>query len=532
MGVVVLVVALAVVAFLKLSHLSANEDRQADSSCVEGVSVLNVAVDPDIAAPVQQLADSYNATKPVVRDHCAKVMVTAQQSPAVAAGLTGATWDEARLGPRPALWIPESSRWVQRIRVPGLVQGDPTPLASSQIVLAVSPALQRALGAAKASWSDLPKLQQGSLDTIGLSGWGGLGLAMPSTDATLAVAQSVAESVSGTSPLSDDAAKSASVRAAISALAGSAPGAPDPLTALATQADPASGGVHAVAATAKQVAATNGKLVGYLPPGGTRVADYPATLLTGNWVDETQNQVAGLFTQFMIASAQQKVFTAAGFAPPTPLPALPSKVAFDTVTQLVEHPVQGVFSTVLLDTVGMSTYDGSDTRLDNLVTALRAQLDTMPSTSGLGVAVVTKDESSPEKVAASASVLSDTQRAKLATALRSARALGYRSDSCYPALETAFQSALNSYTPNLVNTVLLITSGPNDDSDVSGTQLLTNIGAVADKTRPVRIDVLVVSDTDSDTMHSLATSTGGTYKRIPSSDSSDLATTLTALLSP
>jgi hypothetical protein len=525
-------VALAVVAFLKLNHVTANEDRQADASCVEGVSVLNVAVDPDIAGPVQQLADSYNATKPVVRDHCVKVMVTARQSPGVAAGLTGPSWNEATLGPRPALWIPESSRWVQRVRVPGLVRGDLTSLASSPIVLAAPPALQRALAGAKVSWADLPKLQQGSLDTIGLSGWGGLGLAMPATDATLAVVQSVGEAVSGTSPLSDDAAKSGSVRAAVSALAAAAPSAPDPLTALATRADPTTTSLHTVAATARQVGQTRGKLVGYQPAGGTRVADYPAALLSGSWVDETQNQVAGLFTQFMTAAAQQKVFVAAGFAHPTPLPALASKAAFDTLTQLVEHPIQGVFATVLLDTAGMGVVEGSDTRLDNVVTALRAQLDTMPATSGLGVALVTRDDANPDKTVAGTSVLSDTQREKLAGVLRSVRVLGSGSNSVYPALETAFQSALNSYTPNLVNTVLLITSGPNDDSNVSGSQLLTNIGAVAEQTRPVRIDVLVVSDTDDATMRTLAKSTGGTYLRVPGADATALGAGLGAMLAP
>jgi hypothetical protein len=499
---------------------------------VEGVSTLNVTVDPDIAAPVRQLAQSFNATKPVARDHCAKVIVTVQPSDAVATGLTSPNWNEATLGPRPAVWIPESSRSVRRILVPGLVQGDPTSLATSPIVLAVAPALQSALVGAKVGWADLPRLQQGSLDTIGLSGWGGLGLALPSGDATVAVAEAVAEGVAGAVPLPEASLRSGAVPAALNALVGAAPAAAAPLTALAAQPGPGGTGLHAVATTARQVAATGGTLVGFQPAGPARLANYPATQLQGSWVDETQNQIAGRFIQYLTADAQQRTFAHAGFGPPAHLAEMPSKAAFDQLTQLLAHPILGVFTTVLLDTAGMGVADGADTRLNNVATALRSQLDTMPATSGLGLELVTKDEASPAKVVAGTSVLSDAQRTKLATALRTVRVVAAKSDAAYPALVTAYQSALNGYTAKLVNTVLLITAGPSDNSTMSADQLLTHVAAVADKSRPVRLDVLVISDTDDATMAGLAKTTGGTYTRVGNADTADLGATLGGMLAP
>lgn len=549
----------AVFGWLKLSNHAASNDRQAASACVEGTSVLNVTADPDIAAVVRRIADRYNATGPNVKDHCAKVVVTDRPSQPIAAALTATAWDDAALGPRPALWIPQSARWIQQIRVPGLIEGEPHPIAASPIVLAVSEPLRTALTDAKVGWAALPKLQQGSLAEVGLGSWGSLGLALPPGDAALAATAAVAAAVAGEDPVSDDAAKSAPVVAAVGGLAAAAPAVPttppvaeqqtpppvadrpsappgaSPLTVLAAQTDPAAAGMHAVAATEQQVRAVGGRAVAFRPLGTAPIADYPAAILSGSWIDETQNQIAGLFSTYLSTADQRNLFVDAGFQPAGPVPPLPSKTALDQLTATMTHPVLGVYSTVLLDvTSSMSEQEDNGTRLTNVVAALRSELDTVPADSGVGLWLVGKnlDGVKPYRIARATGLLDEAERAEFTAALRTVQPTVMRSDNSYPALEVAYQAAVTGYTANLANSVLLITSGPNDDSDVTGEQLLTTIASSADKAKPVRVDVVVLSDSDSATMQTLARNTGGSYTRVSGTASPNFGVALGKALAP
>ncbi|WP_280201659.1 substrate-binding domain-containing protein [Nocardia cyriacigeorgica] len=185
--VAVLLLVGAVFGWFQLRDRSSSDSSAAAAECVEGDTVLNVTVDPSIEAPVRTIADRYNATEPIVGDHCVTVAVQGRPASAVVATFTAnAPWDPA-LGPQPALWIPESMRQIESVRVPGLIQGTPAPVAVTPIALAVPGELGAALQRAGIAWADLPRLQRSSLDELQLP-WGGLAMAMPPGDATLAAA--------------------------------------------------------------------------------------------------------------------------------------------------------------------------------------------------------------------------------------------------------------------------------------------------------------------------------------------------------
>ncbi|AYF78824.1 VWA domain-containing protein [Nocardia yunnanensis] len=515
----VIVLALAVVGWAWLSDRSKERDSQAAASCVEGTATLNVTVDPDILTPVKAAADRFDATKPHVRDHCAQVAVTAQPSAAIVAAFTSnKPWD-AGLGPQPALWIPESSRSVEQMRVPGLIAGTPAPIAVSPISLAVPDPLRAALETAKTHWSDLPKLQQGSLGDIGLAPWGTLRLAMPAGDAALAVATAVGSGVSGTDPLDDKAVATGQVISAISLLAADAPAAKDvtgALDALAAATDP-NAPVHAVAATEQQIRARNG-LTAFRPDGAGPVADYPAAQLTGAWVDQTQNLIAGLFADFLRAPEQSKLFTDNGFgAAPPATSAVPAKTVLDKVNQIVAHPVLGVQATVLLDvSSSMSAAEGYGTRLANAVAALQSTMGVMPPDFGLGVWEYAKnlDGNNPYKVVTPAAPLSDAQRNAVAQGLTTVTVSPSKPDRTYPTLEAAYKNVLANYAAARTNSILLITDGPEDDSTVTGDQLLADIAAVTDPAHPVRVDIIVVNGPGTQTLQTLSQRTGGTYTKV------------------
>lgn len=518
--VAVLLLVAAVFAFFQLSDRAANRDKSAAAECQEGPSTLFVTVDPDIADPVRAAAQRYNAANPKVRDHCATVVVTAQPSAAIVAGFTAGTpWNSA-LGPQPGLWIADSMRSIESMRVPGLIEGTPTPVAMSPIVVAVPEDLRTALEQAKITWADLPRLQQGSLDELGLSGWGGLRMALPAGDSTLAAAAAVGSAVSGTDPLTDEVAQSGQVVAAISGLAAKAPQAADTTAALAAIGTTSSP-IHAVVATEQQLKALGG-MSAFRPAGTTPVADHPAALMSGAWVDKTQNLIASLFADYLRAPQQSADFTAAGFAaaPAGAAPA-PSRTALDKVRTTLANPVLGVQATALVDvSSSMGNSDGSATRLSNALGALRSTMNVMPPNFGLGVWTYGKnlDGTTPYKIQTPTAPLSNQQRTGLDTALQTVQPTESRTDQTYPSLIAAYRSAVRGYTAGLTNSVLLITDGPNDDSTITGPKLLTELISAADPAHPVRIDVIVIGGNGTDTLQTAAQRTGGMYTQLPTSD--------------
>ncbi|MBF6180315.1 VWA domain-containing protein [Nocardia otitidiscaviarum] len=522
--VAVVVLAVAVVGWSWLAERAKDRDAAAAAACAEGTTTLHVTVDPDIAEPVRAAAQRYNATNPRVRDHCAQVEVTARASAAVVAAFTAdAPWNP-ELGPQPALWIPDSSRSVALMRVPGLVEGTPAPVAVSPIALAVPDQLRRALEAAQTTWADLPGLQQGSLAEVGLGGWGGLRLAMPPGDDSLAAALAVGSGVSGSDPLTAEAASSGQVTSAISRLAAGAPEATDLGRALLDAAgadDLPAATVHAVTATEQRIKANRG-LTAFRPLGATPVADYPAALLTGDWVDQTQNLVAGLFADYLRAPEQAKLFTDNGFgAAPPAGPPVPEQAVLLRVQEVLANPVLGVSATTLVDvSSSMATTEGAATRLANTLAALQSVMNVMPPDFGLGVWTFGKnlDGNQPYRVVSRTAPLTDAHRAELVRELSDVSATSTQPDRAYPTLEAAYRDAVANYAPGRTNSILLVTDGPDDDSPVTGDQLLATIAALADPARPVRIDVIAIGGQGPQTLRTLTEQTNGTFTQVPTTD--------------
>ncbi|MGW0323825.1 VWA domain-containing protein [Nocardia sp. NPDC003183] len=517
----IVLVIVAVFAWVQLSDRAATTDVAAAAECVEGASQLDVTVDPAISGPVRAAADRFNATKPRVRDHCAQVKVSARPSSALVAGLADTTkWDPG-LGPQPGLWIADSSRSIELVRVPGLIEGTPASIATSPIVLAVPDALRQALEQHQISWADLPRLQQGSLDEVGLSGWGGLSMALPAGDATTAAAASIGAAISGTEPLTEQAAKSGQVVAAISGLAAGAQAPADLMTSMSEiSANPLDDDVHAVAATQQQLG-TDG-LTAFRPVGSAPLADYPAALMSGPWVDKTQNLIASRFIDFLRAPEQAGALATEGFGPAIgSAPANPPRAALEKVQSTLANPVLGVNATVLLDvSSSMGTAEGSTTRLSNAIAAVASTLQVMPPDFGLGLWTFGKnlDGTTPYKVQAATALLTDSQRNAVGSAVTAVKPSQLAADQAYPSLLAAYRAAVAGYSPGRTNSILLITDGPDDDSTLTGTALVDEITAATKSGKPIRIDIVVVGGQGTQTLQTLADQTGGTYTRMPTSN--------------
>lgn len=520
-----------------------DQGQQAAGTCVEGAQTVDVTADPSIAPQIEELGKRYTQTSPVVRDHCISVAVHGASSAATGAALAAgaqAPWDDASLGPRPTLWIPTSTYNVAPLVGKSVINGDPRSLATSPVVLAVSPTTATELTDHSAGWTSLPA------DLV-------LALPAGSTETAMA-AQAVAADTAGvgSGPVTTEHAKSARVTAALTARALQFQSLPSPpattADALAALAAGAADSAAAVPATEQAIAqSADEAMTAYSPAGSTPVADYPAVIVAGSGIDETASRAAAQFADFMRDPIQSQLFVGAGFrVDGQDLPELgalpPAKIsstlvpasaeAAAVVDGIVANPVSPRSTTVLMDaSASMGTEDGGSTRLAAVAAALNTQLSRSPDSSDIGLHQFGPDGSAPERTLVAGGALSEQNRREtVPAALNALRASG--KSTKYPALAAAYKAAVDGFDAGRTNSVLLITSGTADESTTTRTELLSAIAAAGNPARPVRVDVIVIGPSpDESTLQDVSDRTGGSLVRVDSASAPALATAVTKMLS-
>lgn len=329
---VIAVVVLAVIAgaMVWLSGRSEQEGRDAAASCVRGDLAVQVAAAPALVGPLRRIAESFNTSGQVSADYCAKIEVAGIDSPVALQALTG-TWDR-KLGPVPSLWIPESTVWTARLAAakPAELSGQPTPIASSPVVLAVRGSARQSFDEVR--WLDLPARQEQ------------LSIALPTgadADGTYLAAQSVAAAVSRTAgaALSEDAAKSPVVAGSLSRWAKDAPKSTTTGAALEALTKPGDD-VRAVPVTEQQLAAFargrgDAAPVAVYPSGPTASATFPAAVLDRTETSDAHDRAAADFISYLTEKDHAKPLAEAGFrVPGQPTPTKTPSVAFGTVEPL------------------------------------------------------------------------------------------------------------------------------------------------------------------------------------------------------
>lgn len=351
---IVLVAALVVV-WAQLGDRIDRQGDQAAGNCVEGKTTVPVIADPDVAGALSTIAEKYAETGPVVRDHCVTIAVRPGDAKITLDGIASGTWDTQSMGPYPAAWIPQSSIWADDLTTarPAAVDGRPTSLVSSPVVLATAPPLAKAFDG-ELDWQQLPTLQRrnGSLSTVGLDDWGSLRLAMPTgaqSDATALSAQAVAMGVTRTNgTLTEQDASSPRVASSIDAMQSGAPQSPDgtPVGAarsIAEAGNAAASPIHAVAITEQALyqltrTDTTARLTEVVPGGPTPIADYPIIRMAGSQVSPEQTDAIAEFFEFVTDPAQLATLTALGFRADAPMPKPTATVTFPVTDDPMPTP--------------------------------------------------------------------------------------------------------------------------------------------------------------------------------------------------
>jgi len=556
-GVVVLVAGVILWRFFG-DALSDRSDVAAQR-CLGGDAKVAVVADPAIAGTVSAAADTFNASAGPVGDNCVRVSVTAAESDAVVDGLLNA-WPDG-IGDKPALWIPGSSVASARLQAaagPKIVSSARS-LASSPVLLAMRPELKSSLE--QQSWGTLPGLQndQTSLDGLDLPGWGSLRLALPmagNSDAAYLAAEAVA---SASVPQGDPATAGVG---SVSALLNDQPKLDTDtldaaMDALLDSSDPAAAPVHAVVTTEQQLFGralalpdAKANLAGWLPPGPAAVADFPAVLLSGDWIAQEQASAASEFERFLhkpeqLAELSKSGFRTDGDTPPgndvtgfAPLAgtlSIGDDAARAAVADALREPTAPPQTASPQPGSGQATSIMLDRSLNlpPVVSALNSRIAALPPTSAVGLTTFNGLQGTTEvNMGALGDPVEGQTRSQVLTGTLSRLGSGGSGAVSFTTLRNVFADAQTNFRPGQQNSVLVVTSGPHTDQSLGPDGLQELIRTRADPARPVAVNVINIGDDpDRATWESVAKISGGTYQNVPSSDSPELVTALNSLLS-
>ncbi|MCV7289902.1 substrate-binding domain-containing protein [Mycolicibacterium wolinskyi] len=534
--------------------LSDRSDAAA-ARCVAGELGVAVIADPTISSHVETLANKYNESASPVGDRCVKVRVQSAESDRVVSGFAN-TWP-SELGDRPALWIPSSSIAAARLEATAGAEtvSDSRSLVTSPVLLAVSPQLKDALG--RQNWAKLPELQSNpaAMNGLRLPGWGTLKLALPNRnngDAAYLAAEAVAtESAPPGSPPTAG-------MSGVNTLLGGQPKLDDgelgtAFDAMLNASDPAAAPVHAVATTEQQLfthAATLGdakdSLAGWVPDGPTAVADYPAVLLAGDWLEQEQVTAASEFARYLrkpeqLGELAKAGFRAEGTTPPSsdvtdfgPL-AAPLSVSDNsmrvTLANATAAPAESPAVTIMLDQ-SMPTEEGGKSRLANVVAALNSRLKALPATSEVGLWTFDGTEGRSEvSLGPLAEPVSGRARSQVLSSTLDDQSASSGGAVSFTTLRLVYNEAMANYKDGRANSILVITTGPHTDQSLDGAGLQEFVRGAFEQARPVAVNVIDFGgDSDRATWEAVAQISGGSYQNVASSASPELTTAITTLL--
>jgi Ca-activated chloride channel family protein len=320
----------------------------AESACDGPSTELVLAVSPEKTAILTEIAQEYAQADGESDAGCVDVTVTEKASGAAQVALARG-WSESADGPRPDVWSPSSSSW------PGLLsdalrkqdkatmvpEGELPSLVRTPLVIAMPQPMAEALG-----W---PQEQPGWSDLLALTkdprGWGALGhpeygpFRLGKTNPELSTSglhALVGANFAATGLSSDLTAKNVGdpeVRAYVAGIEQAAVHyGPTTLTFLANQAKADRDGrglayVSAIAVEEKSLldynrgdpsVGGNGSrpkipLAGIYPKEGTVFSDNPYVTLTADWVDANKQAAAADFLAYATSAESQRRFTDIGF---------------------------------------------------------------------------------------------------------------------------------------------------------------------------------------------------------------------------
>jgi Ca-activated chloride channel homolog len=506
-------------------------------------------VAPSGSYPVlDRLARSWTAGKPDLHGRCLAATVSRKESNQVAAAL-GPGWDPGRDGPRPDVWLPESSLWLAvagaRTDAAVVLPGKAAGVASSPLVLALRAPVAEALGWPQhaLSWPDVigAFTAPGGWARLGHPDWSRLRIGMTDpTGSTAGLAAVLAIlGPNGAGGLTDQQlVASLGFAQAVGAVA------PDSGPFFTAQADPNSP-IAAFPALESDVAAfdrdnPDNRLVPVYPGASPVLADYPYAVLNAAWATGDSQAAADKFLGYLRGNAGQDAFGVAGLRGPDrsvrDAAALPAALGFPgTVPPPPPSPNAAMLSGALtqwtalqrqvnmlvaVDTsgsMGLPVPGTNLTRLQLLQQTAAAGFGLLTNQSNVGLWAFSAARSGygeyRELVPFGPGTDDLGQGSRLQAMIGSLDGLRASGDTpLYDTIYAAFREMQKHWQPGATNAVLVITDGTNDLSGngLSLTGLLARLAAEQRADRPVQVTSIAVGpEADAGALQQIAQATGG-----------------------
>jgi Ca-activated chloride channel family protein len=537
-----------------------------------GCVAVTVTSSTEKSGILTEIAADYARTNPSVDGRCVSVKVVGKASGGAEEALARG-WDEATDGPRPDVWTPAASTWLELLREdlarrdkPALLGAENPSIANTPLVLAMPKPMAEALGWPKKpiGWADILELSKstGGWASKGHPEWGRfkLGKTNPFLS-TSGLAATVGIFVAATGRSSDLTAadlKKASIRAFAASVEQSVVHYGDTtLTFLANlqRADDAGQGLSYVSAVAVEEKSvidydagnpsgepkTVGKhpapkvpLVAIYPKEGTLNSDSPYAVLDAAWVDAAKRTAATGFLAYLRSAPAQKRFTDVGFRTTDGEPGaalqgsgavLPDqpKVVLDPPAPAVLVGVRQTWSElrkrarVLLvidvsGSMGESTGSGA-TKLDLAKQAAIGALKDFAPDDDVGVWAFTSDvgdDGVHVEVAPIAPIGKNLNRVR-----RSIESLTpLNGTPLYAVTRAAFATMRSALDQERINAIVLLTDGKNEyppDNDLDG--LVSSIQSTEETAAAVRVfSIAYGENADLPTLRRISEATrGATY---------------------
>jgi Ca-activated chloride channel family protein len=509
---------------------ASNDPTKAESSCEGPATDLVLAVSPEKTAILTEVAQEYAKTDGQSDAGCVNVIVSEKSSGAAQTALARG-WNEAADGPRPDVWSPSSSSWpgllsdaLRKQDKPGLVPEELPSLVRTPLVIAMPQPMAEVLGwpGKQPGWSDLLALSRDP------KGWGGrghpefgpfrLGKTNPelSTSGLHALVGANFAATGLSSDLTAANINDPKVRSYVGGIEQAAVHyGPTTLTFLANQAKADRDGrgltyVSAIAVEEKSLldynrgdpsVGGNGSppripLAAIYPKEGTVVSDNPYVTLTADWVDANKQAAAKDFLAFATSAQSQKRFTDIGFRGPDgragALVAQKNGALPDQPKLELSPPAPPVLALIrdswkdlrkkarVLFVIDRSGSMEEDNRIELARDAAAKAFDGFGPADQVGLATFSSDYRIDVPIG--------LVRTNLAALKAKARALFPEGGTAlYASTRKAHEQMEREFQPGLINAVVVMTDGKNDDPDSDLNRLLADLRPGEDTSRTVRV---------------------------------------------
>jgi Ca-activated chloride channel family protein len=521
------------------------------STC-SGQLKATIVASPSMQPVLDGLARRWQDTEPAVKDKCAAVEIEGKDAALMAQTLGASQEWDAKSGPAPDVWVPDSSAWVRRASTAAIAERmvpDLQPsVARTPAVIAMPKPMAEALGWPKTqfTWQDMISKFASSPEGWKAFGkdWGpfkfGMTDPLKSTAGLLALMAVLDGDDDGeVTPEEQNAVlKLKQVRTVYTE------GTDQIFTELtkkdAESQDAALQYLSAFPALEQDVLTYNENnpkvpLVAIYPTNGSGDADYPYLALDASWANKDRQAVAKAFLTYLRGPEGRKAFLGQGFRDPNRAPGkglteingfaaklttLPRAVLLaDSVKQSMDTWTALTRPTnvlLVLDVSGSMKEQVPGAGRDRLSLAKEAAKNSVSlfsedTRAGLWAFSTRQEGNADYRTVVPIGTLEQGRRAQLLSSIDKLTAAG--NTGLYDTLAAAQQTVRSTFVEGSTNLVVLMTDGKNED-DTGGLNIdqlkekLTQVNADAKHKVPV-VTVAYGDDADFQTLQDISRTSGG-----------------------